>query len=158
MQDAGGNDIWFGSDESSRRPELIIETSGGGTDHFTLSSHSDATASSTEPVLFGGWETPWLWLDQEMDEGTASSGTIPLVSPPPRIRFTRLNPTKVELAWDVVTEADYEIQIRRSWNDGQWTTIHRTTASPGTFRIPLVVSPRNAFLRVVRIDRGLSAE
>jgi hypothetical protein len=29
--DAGGNDVWFGSEESARKPQLVIETSGSGT-------------------------------------------------------------------------------------------------------------------------------
>ena len=37
-------------------------------------------------------------------------------------------------------------------------TVHRTTGPPGNFRIPVVVSPHNTFLRVVRIHRELSAE
>ena len=27
--DAGGNDIWFGSEESTRQPQLMVETVGG---------------------------------------------------------------------------------------------------------------------------------
>ena len=38
--DAGGNDIWFGSEESPRKPQLIIQTTGSGTVTYNLTVNS----------------------------------------------------------------------------------------------------------------------
>jgi dienelactone hydrolase len=44
--DAGGNDIWFGSEESARKPQLIIETSGTGTVTYSLTVNSGSGSGS----------------------------------------------------------------------------------------------------------------
>jgi hypothetical protein len=44
--DAGGNDIWFGSEESARQPQLIIETSGSGTVTYSLTVNSGSGSGS----------------------------------------------------------------------------------------------------------------
>jgi hypothetical protein len=156
LQDTGGNDIWFGSEESPRKPQLIVTTSGSGATGLALSSLPDATTAPSDPAPFGRLENPWLGMDREMDEAATRSGTVPPASPPPHIRVTRLNPIELELAWDVETEADYEIQLRRSWSDEEWITTHHMTVPPGTFRIPVVIRSQTIFLRVVRIQQDLS--
>jgi hypothetical protein len=158
QHDAGGNDIWFGSEESPRKPQLIVTTSGGEATGFALSAHLDATTAPSDPAPFGRWENPWFGTAQGLNEGATRSGAIPPVSLPPRIRVTLLNPIELELSWDVVTEADYEIQMRHLWSDEEWNTTHHLTAPPGTFRIPVVIRSQTMFLRVVRIDQELSAD
>ena len=44
--DAGGNDIWFGSEESSRKPQLIVETGDGGSPSYQLTVNSGSGSGS----------------------------------------------------------------------------------------------------------------
>ena len=44
--DSGGNDIWFGSEESARKPQLVIQTSGTSTTTYNLTvNHGTGTGS-----------------------------------------------------------------------------------------------------------------
>jgi hypothetical protein len=118
--DAGGNDIWFGSEESSRKPQLIVETVDGGASLLALTPQ--AVTALPEPL---------------------------------RIRCTWLTSTELELGWELVEDADYEIQVRTSATDGVWTTIHRATSAPGTVTFPVVIDSDSttAFFRVVQLNR-----
>jgi hypothetical protein len=56
MKDVGGNDIWFGSQESPRKPQLVIETTGGGTASYSLTVNGGTgsgnyTAGSTVNIV-----------------------------------------------------------------------------------------------------------
>jgi hypothetical protein len=118
--DAGGNDVWFGSDESSRKPQLIVETGDSGASPFALNSRA-----------------------------------VTVLPKPLRIRWAWLSSTELELAWELVDEADDEIQVRASASEGPWTTIHRAAGSSGgTVTLPMVISSTNTFFRVVRDHRS----
>ena len=51
--DAGGNDIWFGSEESARKPQLIVETSGSGSSPYALTVNSGSGSGSYLKVEAG---------------------------------------------------------------------------------------------------------
>ena len=44
--DAGGNDIWFGSEESARKPRLIVETGGSAASAYTLTVNNGSGSGS----------------------------------------------------------------------------------------------------------------
>ena len=80
--DAGGNDIWFGSEESARKPRLIVETVGRGvgTSTYTLTVNS-GTGSGSYPagstVDLVAASAP---SGQEFDRWTGDVGTVVNVS------------------------------------------------------------------------------
>ena len=59
--DSGGNDIWFGSEESSRKPQLVIQTSGTSatTQSLTANLGSDDDSTIGLENLRGFLETIW---------------------------------------------------------------------------------------------------
>ena len=64
--DAGGNDVWFGSAESSRRPQLIIQTTSGGT-QTVAGAFPPQLEVAWDPTA-GKWQLIWPgsnWVLQE---------------------------------------------------------------------------------------------
>jgi hypothetical protein len=148
--DAGGNDIWFGSEESARKPQLIVETVGVGAAGLGLSSYAietvDAGETSDSAVNDG---------DQLMSSNGETGGRTALqrmVYLPPRLRVARLGPTEIELGWEVDLGASCEIQVQSSVSGGEWTTVFTTADSTGSVRIPITAGNAGAYFRIVRVD------
>jgi hypothetical protein len=156
-KDSGGNDIWFGSEESGRKPQLIVETSSGATIGQTLSVDGDSDSEVAGPSYFA---EGFVALSIHNDSGTANDAGrgSQLInelephahSPLARIRVTRVGPAELELGWDVPHEGEYHIQVCPALSGGAWTTLLSTARSTGSLNIPVVDGVTNAFFRVIQ--------
>jgi len=115
--------------------------------------------ASGNDIWFGadeGARKPPL-LVENVDSGTRSfalnARVVTALPKPLRLQWAWLSSTELELAWELVDDADDEIQVRTSASEGPWTTIHRAAGSTGTATFPMVLSGSNAFFRVVRVHR-----
>ena len=75
--DAGGNDIWFGSEESTRKPQLIVETVGGvGTSTYALTVNSGTGSGSYAAGTTVNLVAASAPSGQEFDRWTGDVGTV----------------------------------------------------------------------------------
>jgi hypothetical protein len=148
--DAGGNDVWFGSEESARKPRLIVETTSDATITQTMAMDNNS-GSEVAVIPVGTNQDPMIAAEVELrEEGIAIEHQVPPQQP--RIRFTWVSPTELELGWQVADEAIYQVEIRTSLSEGAWTTLLSTAGSSGTHNIPISLGSTNAFFRVLRVE------
>jgi hypothetical protein len=76
--DAGGNDVWFGSGESMRKPQLILATSGSGS-ALTVSSPKLEMAWDPETRV---WQLIWPGANWVLQESSDLEDAWIDVSPP----------------------------------------------------------------------------
>jgi hypothetical protein len=148
QMDPGGNDVWFGSDESTRKPQLIIETTTADPIALSLSlDNGTDTGGYSEPPLQLMAQPASIASVDPRDK--ASSGLeSPFRPSQPRIRISRLGPSEVVIHCDLPGDADLQVQMRTSWPEGDWVTIPWAAGSSGRLSIPVVVESTNAFFRL----------
>ena len=150
-QDAGGNDIWFGSEESARKPQLIVETGSGETTSSGLSLNRYVPGQlppEYDPVQSQPETTAAIYSEVESQPSTHAT-----VQPSPellRLRFQLLGPTELELGWGAAHEGNYLVQFRASLSEGEWTTVFVRNGASGTVRIPIGPHPAQRFFRLLR--------
>ena len=153
--DAGGNDIWFGSEESTRKPQLIIETEGsGGAVGLSSSSYaSELEATGEESVSAANAQDPLMSGTDDSRNQTALQRMAFIPPQPPLLRVARVGPAEVELGWQVNFGAGCQIQVRSSLSEGEWTTVFTTAGPTGSVRVPIAAETTGAYFRIIRVGR-----
>ena len=74
--DTGGNDVWFGSEESARKPQLIVETGDGGSPSYQLTVNNGSGTGSYPAGAVVGIVADAPPSGQEFDQWTGDTGTV----------------------------------------------------------------------------------